>query len=317
MTTLVDKNLFYNVKRANRIGPQLQGNYISFDLQAKMQVPRVTPRGPGDQNLFYRVKARRTPNFQKRIISDLDPLTRIIGQIPRTAGQKRAAGVLSALETISGVLSKFLSTPELNPDGTQKTDAQTGLPIVKLRNISDMLAVSHQAVIQAFTVAGVKISQNIKILVESLTTDEVNAVIARLQSVERVNPSQEARDNLYPDVIIKQILKNTEEQKIEPNIENALIGAINEQNIHVDPVKEFGRVFITPEQWKEWSPRSDERGNVLQFIKKRLILLKRTDVLSITGVPVPILQAQFTKGHFLDLNELRFKKKKNVPKNER
>ncbi len=323
MNRPVDKNLFYRVKRANRIGPQLQGNYISFDLQAKQQVPRATSGGLGDQNLFYRVKARRTPTFQKRIISDLDPLTRIIGQIPRTAGQRRAAKVLSALETISDVLSKFLSTPELNPDGSQKFDPRTGLPIVKLRNISEILEISHQAVIQAFKVAGVKMSQNIEILVKNMTTDEIKFVMERLQSIERVNPSQDDRDKLYPDVIIKQSLKDPGEEKEEekvmvpPKIEDAQKSAVLDQPIHLDPMSEFNKAFVKPAEWAGWGAGSDKRRDVQQFIMNKLQSLSRPFVLTVNGLNGSKLGFWFSKGHYLDLNELRFTRKEDVPVNER
>lgn len=312
----VDSNLFYNVKRAGLIGPQQRAGQVILDLQAKEQLPRSAPGGLGDQNLFFRIKARITPNFQKRIIKDLDPLTRVIGQIPITLKERQAAGVLSSLELISGVLANFLSTPELNPDGTPKINPATGLPIIKLRNIGEILTVSHEAVFQAFKVGNVSVEQNIRILVNNMTTADVKAVIDRLQSIEVTKPTQAQRDQLYPDVVVKQALKNVEEEKLDEKTDDALNNAINKQAIHRDPVAEFGKVFVSPNEWKAWGFGSDERASRQQFIRKKLIELRRGSVLTVNNQIAPNLGLQFSKGHFLNLNTLQFAVRADVPENE-
>lgn len=314
----VDRNLFYNVKRAGLIGPQLRGGQVILDLQAKEQLPRSAPGGRGDQNLFFRIKARITPTLQKRIIGDLDPLTRIIGQIPRTLKERQAAGVLNSLQVISGVLVKFLTTTELNPDGTPKLDVVTGLPIIKLRSLGEILKVSHEAVSQAFKSANVKAGQNINVLINNFSSQDAAAVIDRFQSIEITNPSQEVRNTLYPDVIVKQTLrKEQEEEKIPEKVDQALNQVINNQDIHDDPVMEFGKSFISPQQWSTWGLFSDQQLAVKQFVRNKLMKLKRPFVMTVFGVEIPSLGLEFSKGHFLDLNELQFKDKDDVPPDER
>ncbi len=312
-----DRNLFFNVRRENLLSrehPLKRGNQLTFDLQATQQRQAPSGNGKGDQNTFFRIKQIKQPFLKKREFKDLDPLTRVIGQFPKTFKEKQAAGVLSSIQVISGVLSTFLSTPELNPDGTPKINPLTGQPIVKLRSISEILRVSHESIVQAFKTANVSVSQSMNTLILNMTSEDSQRVLSRLQDVEKDKPSNKDRQELYPDIVINQVLKRPEGE-LTGIAENAAQRAVNEQKLDLDPTAHFDNRFLSPDKWAALGKGSEGQSAVKQFILKKRDDLKH-GLITVNGARLNGFRGMslnFSQGFWLDLDTLQFMSKKDVP----
>ena len=250
------------------------------------------------------------------MFKDLDPLTRVIGQIPKTFKEKQAAGVLASIGLIAAVLTSFLSTPELNPDGTPKINPQTGQPVIKLRSIAEILRVSHESIVQAFKTANVAVSQSMNTLILNMSSEDSQRVLSRLQDVEKDKPSQADRTELYPDIVINQVLKRPENE-LSIITEAAAQRAVNEQKLDLDPTAHFNNRFLSPDEWSGKGKGSEGQAAIKQFILKKKDDLKH-GLITVNGARLNgfrgmSLALNPPSNHWLDLDTLQFMVENDVP----
>ncbi len=320
-----DRNLIFRVDRGRLIDPQTKSNLLIFDKESPRQnfSNIKTPVGT-DQNIFFRIPKILQPTLNRRLIKDLDPVTRVIGRLSLTKKERLADRLVASTDGILKTLKDFMSEQELDNQGNVVLDPITNQPVIKLRSISDILKVAHTGLNEIFKQGGVVLSPVFNNILNSLTFNSSIIVAEQLKDLEKVNPDmdQPERDALYKDILMKERINKDDEIKLNTPIEQVVEDGIIEQKHNNGEWRGlYPRQFIKPADWQGMNTIT--RGDLKQYITTRARLFPGTNFQTALGTSIGIatrgmiMGSEFGRGNFLDLDSLEFLAERDVPREER
>jgi len=247
---LRDQNLFYHVNRGGYFPTLKKGEYISdeykktgkFNNEASIQGYGHVGGQP-DANIFFRRREKRLqPILRKRTFKDLDPLTRVIGRLDLTKKEKQATSVITSLQGLRDMISNFIRTPKLHPDGTPVINPRTGEPEFEMRTLDEIVQVSHSALFEALKKNNVVPNPRIANIILSFNSINIGNVLQQYQMILATQPAitQANKDLLFTAAIVAERAKKLKEMPV--NVEAPMAAEVDE-----------GKDLGIPDNW-------DDRG---------------------------------------------------------
>ncbi len=325
-----DRNLFFNYDRGDLIGPQKKGNNLSFDIGATKQDFNKVRRPIGrDQNTFFRVRKTVQPTLRTRIIKAIDPISRIVGQLPTTKKERQAEAVVSSIESILRSLKSFISSPELDAQGNIVLDPVTNQPVIRARTITEILDVSHAALNQVYAQNNVVLNPTFQLIVNSFTAKSSINVMTNVRDIIKLKPdmTQNEKDLVFKNEILVERVDKDDEIKDNSEVAKAIPKAMLEQKTNDGDWRgSYPDKWIRPEQWR--TILQDKRLKLALFdvINARESALSRFGT-RLRGVGGTVLEhplslkmgQQFGRNNnaSLNLETLRFRRQGDIPEDER
>ena len=314
-----DRNLFFRYTREKYIAPQTKGNlYLPYIEGTKQKWERIPIPSGQDQNTFFRVNKTPQPVLMTRVLDGvLNPLDSTIGQLPKTTAERQANTIVKSIEGILGSLRGFMSAEEKDDEGNVVLDPITNQPVVRIRTITEILTVAHGALQQVFQAANVVPGNNQLLIMNSFSVNSSIVITERIRDLEKSDPtmSQDSREQLYGDILIKERIKNDDAiADSNTDLIDAMYEAVDEQKID-DAWDDAGNNTIFDQQWyspKKWKDAYFTRDyDFMQFIMKRE-KNQGIQLTTSTGTPIGlgrrqlIMGGEFGRKRYLDLDTLAF-----------
>lgn len=320
MVILRDQNLFYHVRRGGNLPVFKKGNYISglykktgkFNNEASIQGSPYTGGGP-DANIFFRRPNKRLqPILRKRIFKDLDPATRVIGSLDLTKKERQVTAQIESIQGLEDMIKNFMKTPRLHDDGSPVIDPLTGDIEFEMRTLNDIIKVSQATIFEALKKNNVVPNQRITNIIFSFNADNVKNLLNKYQAIlaQFPNVTQVQKDDLFTAAIINERLENID--NIPPAVDVDLGEELERKDMAIpDSWDEAGLERIYPLQGyrqRQWNSASsiDRIGLKAYILKRQSTTANRLRTVNDVGIPMQMLGLQFSHGHVLDLDSLKF-----------
>lgn len=320
----LDKNLWYRVKRfhpqPNLMYPPITDQYRKtgkFSHEASTQPFAKLVSGTGDdKNVSFQLPRNNLqPILPQRAFRDLDPQTRVRGGLDLTKGERQQTKIIKALEGTSDLISDFLSTPKKNADGTIKLDPTTNLPIMEIRSLAEILAVSQQALFKALKDQNVAPTRNVTLIINSFTSVQIQNVLAKFRGIMREFPAITAEDKskAFSAAILDERMRDltsapdgVEDAIGDELVEEKMTDFEDDWNIPYT-ADMFPRMGFTPTQWHSGY---EAQKNVTEYVLARLKRNPDERVKTINGSEIRVedMARQFAKdrNHIFNLRTLQF-----------
>ncbi len=334
MKTIIpsDRNTFFNVrrehlqslrhplKRGNTIPESYKDSGVYYDEKSWQPFPRVyggagqTQTGySSDKNIFFQVPIRQEPFLRKRVIKDLEPGSRVVGQLAITKKERDAENMLKGINALGTLLTNFLSAPVVDPvTGVPIIDPITNKPVMQKRSLHQVLEVTQATVRQLFKDLSIPVSPTMNIVMNGLSIQNTQNVVNRTGELVKALPNITIADR---NALVKRVTLN---ERMDTDIENpeevaAVIAENSEQKISTGDEKDdyiaIFRGVITPRNWVNMS--NDQKGHLKSYIIERQKLMgvnirKADGTLVVFFGRARALGEQFQQGESLDTIELEF-----------
>lgn len=313
-----DRNLYYRIQREKLQEPLIRANVLpsrsnSLFYPSLKYAEYKKPSGGADKNLFYQLqdkgKTATMPFLQKRTFKDLDPQTRVIGKLDLTKEEVQRTNLLKSIQSISGLLNDFISSPQTDELGNIVLNPLTNEPKIKKRTLEELLKVAHDSVREMFQDLNISLNNNQKILIDTLTVDEAKSVISDTESILS-NESQRTDPEVFLENLLNEKIGNLDEKTSEAEVGAIQTEILDSKDIEGDWEKDkFHSRYMAPEAYKKLD--RTQKNNLIQFIYKREN--KSDDVLTNARGENPefrnygqTLGSNFGRNKYLDLEELKF-----------
>lgn len=279
-------------------------------------------KGGGDRNIFYRRrKKRKQPILRKRVFKDLEPGSRVVAKLDLdlTKKEKQATMITEGIQGMLDLITKFIRTPKLHPDGRPLLNPITNKPEYEIRSVHEILAVAHTSLMKALENNNIVPSDNIKQISLSFTQNNVQNILYKFQAIVENNPAitQTEKKDQFLATILQERLKDMSDVK-EKAVEVALGDElVDEKEIKIpDNWDEKGQEGLFPTRGfkaSQWVNHPMDQMSLNAYILNRSKKTGRA-LATVTATPIELrlVGLQFSKGHILDLDRLKFRRKGDV-----
>lgn len=284
----LDKNLWYRVKRyppqPDLSYPVVTEHYkktgVMRDEASHQYFNRHLSGGAVDKNIYHRMipfKAKQ-PTLPKRVIKDLDPQSRIRGQLDLTKKERQQSAIIKSLQGTSDLIRNFISSPKIDLQGNAVLDPITNQPIMERKNLKDILSVSQNALFKILTDSDVVINVNVRNIIVSFTSVQILNVLAKFRGIvsEFPNMSQDDKGTAFRGAIIEERMRDL--SSAPAGMEDILGTELDEEkmteytdNWDIDYTTDiFPTRGFTPNQWTQggWDAQRTVEAYVLTRLKR-------------------------------------------------